>query len=62
MKNQPIAQRLDYGTPTVTKVLKYKIWFVPCYKWVENYPNIVHRERNMGFLKLDIYVAAASNI
>ena len=32
------------------------------YKWVENYTNMVHNQQNMGFLKLDIYVVAASNI
>ena len=31
------------------------------YKWVEKYTNMVHSEQNMSFLKLDIYVVAASN-
>ena len=34
MKNQHISQRLSYGTPRLTKVLKNKTWFAPlnmCY-------------------------------
>lgn len=33
-----------------------------CFERVENYTNIVYSEQNMGLLKLDLYVAAASNM
>ena len=29
VKNQPIAQMLSYGTPSVTIVLKNELWHVP---------------------------------
>ena len=44
-------------------VKKHSIWVLPlkmCSKWVEKYTNMVHSVQKMGFLKLDVYVVAAS--